>query len=160
MEYLLKIYERDDEEETRGAAVVTMTAASLYAIQSDCAKESSPWRGRSRGSRPNIQRRPCSWESDYLSINPAYPPWMFRLVFRIPLKLYYLLKKEVPEEEPRILKLRDSLGRLGHTADQKLLVCFRRLANAVSFFAAGRSCTNVSGVVTPSVWNVPQCCQK
>jgi hypothetical protein len=95
MEYLLKIYESDDEEETHGAAVVVMTAVSLDAILSDCAQESSPGRGRSRGSRPNIQRGPCSWESEYLSINPTYPPWMFRRVFRIPLKLDYLLKKVV-----------------------------------------------------------------
>jgi hypothetical protein len=43
------------------------------------------------------------------------------------------MKKELLEEEPRLLQLKDGLGRLGHTTDQKLLVCFRCFANGVSF---------------------------
>jgi hypothetical protein len=68
MEYLDNIYESDDKEEILGAAVVVMTAVSVDAIQRDGAQESSPRRGRSKGSRPKIQRVPCSWESDYLHI--------------------------------------------------------------------------------------------
>jgi hypothetical protein len=133
MEYLDKIYGTDEEEEEHAAAAVVSAVVSHESSQIECQHASSAWRGRLKCSRPNIQRGLSSWEQDYLSCNPTYPPSMFRRAFRIPLKLYFLMRKELIGAEPRLLQLKDGLGRLGHTTDQKLLVCFRRLANGTSY---------------------------
>ena len=90
------------------------------------------YRGRMKGSR-NINRRPCSWFKDYLSLNPVYSAAQFRKVFHIPIKLYWKLHEELLEEESSFINQQDASGRLRHSSHQKHLCCIRWLSDGLSF---------------------------
>jgi len=114
----------DDEE-----MLCEVALASAAAVSSP----SPIWGGKKKGSRGNIDRGPCSWYNDYLHENPIYPHSTFRRRFRVPMKLFRLLERELPLVEPNLRRKTDCTGRCGAPPWQKHLPCLRRLGEGCSF---------------------------
>ena len=91
------------------------------------------WRGKIEGSRSNLLRGGCLWFEDYLSRNPIYHSGLFRRRFRISLKLFRLLERELPLREPLLRTRKDAKGVPGHKPWQKILSSLRGLATGRSF---------------------------
>jgi hypothetical protein len=96
MHELENLFEGASNEE-RGAADVVAGAIAGGSVSA----EESTWGGRRPGSR-TIQRGGCSWFVDYLSNTPIYPAHNFRQVFRIPIKLYWVIHARLIESDPRL----------------------------------------------------------
>jgi hypothetical protein len=93
------------------------------------------WTGRTVGSARNIRRGLCSWEGDYLTNTPIYKPAHFRRRFRIPLKLYRLLEKEIPVAEPDLEQKRDAL----HVTVPDTWGCYSRGLYSCAHFRSQRT---------------------
>ena len=112
------------EEDDIISAIIEDTMAAASACSSG--------KGRISGSRPNFIRRHCSWYRDYLCSNPMYPPDEFRLRFRILLKLYYRLERDLCSIEPRLSQKFDAANRPGAFTWQKIPASLRKLADECS----------------------------
>ena len=88
-----------------------ISLVSMMAMNKDLGARN--WRGRLRGSRPNISRGPCSWYRDYLNAQPIYYCSHFRRRFRIPISLFRKFERELPDVEPYLRQKHDSVGHPG-----------------------------------------------
>lgn len=119
----------DDEEE----AVIEVCLAAATAGGAALEPVPAVWGGRQVGSASNISRGACSWFADYLSSSPRYTSSHFRGVFRVPLRLYHVLERELPLVDPTLLQRTDCTGRRGHPFHVKILNSLRRLGTGRSF---------------------------
>lgn len=120
-----------DEKEEAAAAVSAMISSSV-AQQIDADDLIAPRRGRLPGSK-TVQRRPCSWFTDYLSNKPRFRTWKFREVLRIPMKLYHVIHDRMILDYPSLAQQSDAFGKPGHTSHQKILSSLRRLGQPASY---------------------------
>lgn len=128
MEEIAGLFEGASEEEEAAAIV----AAAVASGTSDAAVRSRAHCGRAPGGQ-TIRRGPCRWYEDYLSEQPTYPAWKFREVFRVPLKLCWVVHDELVAREPLLRQQKDALGHLGHSSHQKILAGLRRLATGAPY---------------------------
>ena len=91
------------------------------------------WRGRFRGSRPDISRGPCSWFRNYLNAHHIYSCSHFRRRFRIPRSLFRKFERELPDVEPYLTQIHDAAGRSRAAPMQKISSALRRLADGCPF---------------------------
>jgi len=127
----------DSDEEI--AAVQVCIAAVQAAGQAATEGNSSSgdqergWAGRFVGSKRKSARGVCAWFDLYLSPSPTYTSAHFLTLFRVPLRLYRALERELPLVAATIRKQTDCTGRLGHPLYENLLCSLRRLGNGASF---------------------------
>eukprot|EP00170_Pyropia_yezoensis_P001759 contig_7532_g1763 len=119
----------DSEEQAVGCVCLAAAQAVSYVS----AQPPVSWRGRSVRSAPNVNRGTCSWLKDYLSPSPTYNAARFRARFRVPMRLYRALERELPLSEPSLLQGIDCTRRRGHPLYAKLLNSLRRLGSEASF---------------------------
>jgi hypothetical protein len=101
----------DGDKDEHAAVLAACTAAvATSLIGNEDTVGASPFKGRLTGSQ-SVARGPCRWFQDYLTAQPIYPPHTFRRIFRIPLKLYALLKVEPPIKDHRLLQLENRIRR-------------------------------------------------
>lgn len=93
----------------------------------------APWLGRQVGRASNINRGATPWLADYLSASPRYTSSHFRGVFRVPLRLFDVLERELPLVDPTLHQGTDCRGRRGHPLHFKILNALRRLGTGRSF---------------------------
>ena len=129
-ELLDLLTDEGEEEEEHAAMAVVVAALGSEPAQDTLARN---WRGRFAGSRPNLMRGECLRFNDYLSPNPTYHSGLFRRRFRIPMKLFRILEKELPMREPLLRTRADARGMPGHKPWQKILASLRRLSTGRSF---------------------------
>lgn len=113
----------DDEEEAAVAACLAAATAGGAALNTVPAR----WDGPQPWSASNIHRACSSWFADYLSSSPRYSSSHFRAVFRVPLRLFHVLERELPLVDPTLLWWTDCTGRRGHPLHIKFLNSLWRL---------------------------------
>lgn len=119
----------DSEEDAVGRVCLVAAQAVSYVS----AQPPMSWRGRAAGSARNDNRGTCSWFEDYLSPSPTYSAARFRARFRVPMRLYGALERELPLSEPSLLQGIDFTGRCGQPLYAKLLNSLRPLGSCASF---------------------------
>lgn len=112
-------------EDEESAALAACSAVVSIQSESSLAFKQKRFKSADRGI--------CSWFADYLTEDPTYSPRKFREVFRIPVKLYCLLHKELLIEDRRLRQKEDCTGKKGASSHQKILSALRRLAEGCSF---------------------------
>jgi hypothetical protein len=90
VDFVDALFDGDNDEHAAVLAACTAAVATSLIGNEDTAG-ASPFKGRLTGSQ-SVARDPCRWFQDYLTAQPICPPHRFRRIFRIPLKLYALLK--------------------------------------------------------------------
>jgi len=125
----------DDEMAAVQVCIAAVQAAGQAAIEgnSSSGDQERGWAGRFVGSKRNVERGVCTWFDLYLSPSPAYTSAHFRTLFRIPLRLYRALERDLPLVAPTLRRQTYCTGRLGHPLYAKLLCRLRRLRNGASF---------------------------
>ena len=119
---------------TVSTALVSLVSVALQNTQTQATFSVNSGRGgRTSGAR-TVKRGECRYFADYLAPNAVYSPIKFRKVFRIPLSLYKShFQNVLPQVDPMLGQLRNAAGTPGHSADQKILIFFRRIATGDSY---------------------------
>lgn len=128
---LENIFDGASEEEEEALVAVSALVASASSEPDPNDGMAPVHSGRPSGSKSFS--RTCSWYEDYLAAAPRYPGYKFREIFRVPIKLYHVIKKKLEQEVPDLSQKVDALGRPGHASDQKILCGLRRLGQPSSY---------------------------
>lgn len=113
--------------------LIVLAAIDSASKRSLASSSTSSWTGRIKDSRGNVNRGECVRWQDYLSPAPTYSPSQFRRRFRLPLKLFRRLERDLPIFETALQQKTDAIGRKGPQPWQKILMCLRRLGEGCSF---------------------------